>query len=503
MFKTELMQAVYAHWALDPKQENELFNPENVVLKQSSFTKFFKNAQKLMIAGDYDADGVMATSIAVRMAQKLQINYGYYIPNRLKEGYGLSEKTVDLAHTKGYTDLLLVDNGVKSQKALQKALDFGMNVAVVDHHLIEEELLENVVWIHPELIEDDYFKDMSAGGLMYALAESMDLSDPYLASMAAVATVADVMPLWGKNREIVKKGIEALNRYQFPQFHLLVNTRYLKTYTAEVLAFQISPKINAMGRLSDIANINTAVQYFVSEEPRLIQDFSKQVLLLNEKRKTMSKKQEKIAFALVDDNPVQVIQHPHFHEGLLGIIANKVSEKTGKPSILLKPYENIFKGSARSMSYSLTEIFKHVSPSYFEQMGGHDFAYGMTLKKTAMDDFKNDVNEAVKKIEPIEKHVDSLLVNPHWLTREAVEELSFFEPFGEGFRIPLFEMVLPENFEVKVINGHGFKLRFDHFEAVYFGSQYDEEAMRSARHMLCRLDMQSKYGLQVYVEAIR
>ena len=190
-----------------------------------------------------------------------------------------------------------------------------MNVAVVDHHLIEDELLENVVWIHPELIEDDYFKDMSAGGLMYALAESMDLSDPYLASMAAVATVADVMPLWGKNREIVKKGIEALNRYQFPQFHLLVNTRYLKTYTAEVLAFQISPKINAMGRLSDIANINTAVQYFVSEEPRLIQDFSKQVLLLNEKRKTMSKKQEKIAFALVDDNPVQVIQHPHFHEG--------------------------------------------------------------------------------------------------------------------------------------------------------------------------------------------
>ncbi len=503
MFKTELAASIFEFWNLNEAQKEELFSPKKKVLQQESFTSFLKNAENLMIAGDYDADGVMATSIAAKLAEKMDIAYGYYIPNRLKEGYGLSEKTVSMAHERGYTDLLLVDNGVKAQKALQKALDYGMRVAVVDHHLIEDELSEEILWYHPELIEDPYFKDMSAAGLLYALAESMGLEDPYLASLAAVATVADVMPLWGKNREIVRTGLDALNRYRFAQFEYLVNARYLKYYTAEVIAFQISPKINAMGRLSDIANINTAVRYFLSQNPQVIKDFSKQVLSLNNQRKEMSKEQEEIALSLMSDDPVQVIVHPSFHEGLLGIIANKVSEKSQKPSILLKPYETMYKGSARSMSHSLSELFSFVSDEHFVQKGGHDFAYGMTVKKDALAHLKQDLNKAISKVTLMEERQDALLINAEWLKPEALEELRFFEPFGEAFQLPNLEIPLTESFRVYRMNGYGYKMRFKDFEAVYFSPKHSYEEVSNARSILCRLDMQSKYGLQVYVEDIR
>ena len=162
--KTPLANAILENWNFDEEKKESLFNPLHKVLKHEAFFDFMTHATKLMIAGDYDCDGVVSTTISVLLANKLGIETGYYIPNRLKEGYGVSKETIQSAYEKGYRDLLIVDNGVKANDEIDLAISLGFNVAVVDHHLIETALNEKAVWVHPDLIEDSYFSHMSAGG---------------------------------------------------------------------------------------------------------------------------------------------------------------------------------------------------------------------------------------------------------------------------------------------------------------------------------------------------
>ncbi|HEY4537526.1 MAG TPA: DHHA1 domain-containing protein [Erysipelothrix sp.] len=503
--KTKLAQAIVDYWDLPQAKAKSLIEPEHQVLTHQGFAHFMKNAQKLMIAGDYDCDGVMSTTIAALCAEKLEIPYGYYIPNRLKEGYGLKEATVRLAYEKGYTDLLLVDNGVKAQEAILLALELGLNVAVVDHHLIEDDLTDQALWVHPDLLDDPYFADMSAGGLMAALAEGMGLDDPYITALGALATVADVMPLWGKNRDLCYRGVNDLNQYRFVHFEKLVNTRYLHHYTAQVLAFQISPKINTLGRLSDQANINTAVQYFLSEDQAVINSFAQQLLSLNTKRKQMSKQIEALALSQVNDDSVQIISSKHFHEGLLGIVANTVAAETLKPSILLKEYDAIYKGSARSMTVSLQALFSQLPQEYFVNMGGHDFAYGLTLKKEHYPAFVKDVNRLSDMMEKIAVEKPVIEVPISWITQEALQEIKQFEPLGEGLQLPQLQVEIPENKQVYAINGYGYKYRFFNSnvaEAVYFNNQISLIDMEQAKQMRVSLDLQSADKIQVYIEEL-
>ena len=503
--KTNLAQAIYDFWDLPDDQAQTLIEPEHKILNIAEFNAFMHSAQKLMIAGDYDCDGVSSTSIAALLAEKLNIPYGYYIPNRLKEGYGISCDTVKLAHDKGYTDLLIVDNGVKAQEAIALAVELKLNVLVVDHHLIESPLNQAVTWVHPELLEDPYFADMSAGGLMAALAEGMGLDDPYITALGALATVADVMPLWGKNRDICHRGVAYINQHRFPQFEKLVNARYLSHYTAQVLAFQISPKINTLGRLSDYANINTAVQYFLSDDTQVIDSFAQQLLQLNDKRKAMSKQIERKALTMLDEAPVQIISSPDFHEGLLGIVANTVASQTQKPSILLKEYDEIYKGSARSTSLSLQHLFSQLPESYFVNKGGHDFAFGLSLKKENYLDFVTEINALADQMEVVSENEAILSVPIDWITKEALQEINEFEPLGEGIQLPKLKLTIPKDRKVYPINGYGYKYRFTNStleEAVYFNAAMSLSDMEKAEQMIVSLDLQSTYRLQVYIEEL-
>ncbi|CAM3662238.1 DHH family phosphoesterase [Erysipelothrix urinaevulpis] len=501
----KIMNEILEYWNLSDEQKDEIINPKIKVYKHEGFELFMKNANRLMVCGDYDCDGVTSTSIALLLAQQLKIEAGFYIPNRLTQGYGLSLETVDLAYEKGYTDLLLVDNGVKAIEAIDKALAYGMNVAVVDHHLMDQDLPNDVVFVHPDLIEDDYFSTMSAGGLMFALAEGMSLDNEYMEALGALATVADVMPLWGKNREIVRRGVDALNKNQFLQFDALVKRSRYTQYTAEFLAFQVSPKINSIGRMADKVNINTAVSYFLSDSQAQIKSYAAQVLEVNSYRKQLGAHYQKDARTKINQHDIQIISSTSYHEGLLGIIANHISQETGKPSIVLREYDDVYKGSARSGNISLESLFSQLNPNYFIAMGGHDFAYGMTIKKEYYDNFENDLYSMIQKTDPTTQEFDGITVDYTELTRDLIRLLKQYEPLGEGIKIPLMRMNLPQTYKLVRLNGHGYKLLFNDGtldEALLFTKTINEYEISQSKSISFKLNLQDQNKFTIYIEEL-
>lgn len=508
MIKNEsiLVQSILDSMNLSDEQLGELFHPETKVIEgpaMESLSTFLKQAKKLIICGDYDCDGVASTSIAYLLAKKLNLEVGYYIPNRITEGYGVSISTVEMAHEKGYTDLLIIDNGVKSFAEIERCHELGINVAVIDHHLITEPVKTDYL-LHPDVL-DDYGKAMCAAGLVYALSEYMGLDDDYMLSLAALATVGDVMPLWRKNREIVRRGVKALESNQFQQFDLLVKRNKFTTYSAKLLAFQIVPKVNSVGRLADRANVNTAVGYFINTDKMAINSYAKQMLQLNDDRKKLGVSYFKKAQSLLEDEMVNVIVSEEFHEGLLGIVANQVLVATGRPSIVLRSYEDVIKGSARSNSVSLAQLFDLLDDNYFTAFGGHDFAFGMSIKPECFDDFKRDVIRLVDDVEVIEKDKFVLDLNLDLVNKESINNLCQFEPFGTEFELPLMRIKLPDSYRVVALGVHGYKFVFTGYafdEAVFFNKNYTLSELENAEYLLGSIDLGSMYKQSFFVEGI-
>ncbi|MDP3441765.1 MAG: DHH family phosphoesterase, partial [Ignavibacteria bacterium] len=201
-----LINAVIKYNNLNKNQIDELNNPPEFVI--SNHPLFIKaeqiildainNNKKIIVCGDYDADGICSTTILYRTLKKMNAKVGYYIPNRFSEGYGLNDNTVDLALGKDYELFVLVDNGVSAQSSLQKIKDANATCLILDHHSYEGEVLCDCL-VHPNLLED-YYNDMCGSGLAYNLSDRLIGYDAYNVSLAGIATVADLMPLWGFNR---------------------------------------------------------------------------------------------------------------------------------------------------------------------------------------------------------------------------------------------------------------------------------------------------------------
>lgn len=503
---TDLVQVLMDSMNLNDLQRNELKNPQNIVMRDPKFealSEFFKHASKLIVCGDYDCDGVCSTSIAVLMAKKLKLDVGYYIPNRITEGYGVSTDTIQMAYDKGYKDVLIIDNGVKSFEPIALAHELGMNLAIIDHHLITEPIQVDAI-LHPDYLSD-YGASMCAAGLIYALSEYMGLDDDYMLSLAALATVGDVMPLWGKNREIVRRGTKALQDNTFPHFDLLVKRSRFTNYSSKLLAFQIVPKINSVGRLADRANINTLVQYFTSTDHASITNFSNQILRLNEERKDLGKSYFSRALSQVKGDDFNIIVSDDFHEGLLGIVANQVLVETKLPTLVLRDNGTVLKGSARSNGISLAALFEKLDPDYFLSFGGHDFAFGVSIKKDSFEDFKKDLLSYVSKVEVIEIEENIVDLDASLINKNALDELRSLQPFGNGIELPALRIQLPFNKSISKLGLFGYKYTFSNFninEAVYFNTEISQDAMESAQSMVGSLDLDSLYRVSFFVDSL-
>ncbi|MBR2990856.1 MAG: DHH family phosphoesterase, partial [Solobacterium sp.] len=286
-----------------------------------------ENGEKVFVGGDYDADGICSTAIMKDVLDRLGIVNGYYIPDRFREGYGLRPETVRLAHGKGYTLIITVDNGVKAHEAIEEAHRLGMEIIVTDHHRIDEQPKADIL-VHPDFMEEEY-QYLCGAGVALQISRTLIGDCPAHIAIAAVAHIGDVMELWKQTRAIVRQGTEYLDSGTVKAFSAL-NERKVP-FDREVIGFQIAPKLNSVGRMNDISNVNTLVPFLLSKDDRTVLSYTMQLNHVNEMRKQLSADMVRQAERMMGDDPFPVICSPDFHEGICGLAAGRLARAYHRP----------------------------------------------------------------------------------------------------------------------------------------------------------------------------
>ncbi len=383
------------------------------------------NHEKVLIGGDYDADGICATAIMKYTLDAMHIINGYYIPDRFKEGYGLSEKTVRMAYDKGYTLIVTVDNGVKAHSAIACARELGMEIIITDHHRIEEEINADLV-VHPDYMERQY-QYLSGAGVALEVSRNLIGDNEELTAMAAAAAIGDVMPLWLETRKIVKNGLRIMARHIPRPLCSLMNAG--SQVNMKTVAFQIVPKLNSVGRMNDLSNVNTLVPFLLLKDERRITSFALQVEKVNEARKSLSASEAVMAKKLCTDENVHVVCHESFHEGLCGLVAGKLASELHRPMIVMAPHGELFKGSGRSIEgldlFELCGGYEH-----FQSFGGHAQAIGIGFEKQYLDDFREYLNRRLMETDYETKEHETVCISieAEEASIEGVMALSTLDP---------------------------------------------------------------------------
>ena len=410
-------------------------NFDNVDKAKERILKAINQNEKIMIYGDYDCDGITSVSILVKMFKYLNYdNVGYYIPSRYKDGYGINSNMVELIASKGYSVIITVDNGVSQIEALNLAKDKGIDVILTDHHEILNDLPPYYTILHPCFKNKE--KLAQCGGYVAFMLASAVLGryDEYLMCLAGLATISDLMPLVKQNRDIVRLTIMALNKYNYRQFALLKNSD--GEYDEKTLGFDIAPKINAVGRIKKDNSPNKIIKFFISDDTQEIIKISNFINSVNTLRKNLSTDAiETLDLSLYENDKVIVTRIDDLSEGLVGLVAARITSTLKKPSVVLcKADSGILKGSARSLDgFDVAEAFKSVEDLLIVY-GGHAKAGGCSLNEENFEEFKRRLNlfSLDKDIKPEEKK--SIEVSFEDLSYENYELIKSFSPFGEGFK---------------------------------------------------------------------
>lgn len=409
------------------------------------------NQERILIYGDYDADGVTSTSILVSTLQELGAEVGWYIPNRFTEGYGPNEAAFKNAYDEGVNLIITVDNGIQGHKEIKAAQELGMDVILTDHHEIGETLPEAFAIVHPMHPEFNYpFKYLSGAGVALKIAQALlDHPSPYFTVLAAIGTVADLVSLTDENRAIVQSGLDILNQTEFPSIQALLNNAgYKDTITEETIGFVIGPRLNAVGRLDDAS---LAAELLMSENPEDAEFLAEQVEHFNQERKDIVKEisDEAILMAakqVEKGNQFLVLAQENWHEGVLGIAASKVVETYGLPTIILNidTAQNFAKGSARSIEQVSMYDILDKERELITKFGGHHMAAGMTLPIENIEQLSKALNRHMLEISRTEdisprKTVD-LVLDESDITVKNIRDIQKLRPFGTDFTSPLFQL---------------------------------------------------------------
>lgn len=406
---------------------------------------------RVTIVGDYDADGILATTILYWGFLSLEITAVRRIPRRFSEGYGLNPSIVDEIPD-GL--LITVDNGITAMEAVQGAKEKGLTVIVTDHHLPKRKedgsllLPEADVIVDPHIESESEFSDYCGAALAYRLVKELkpNLNSTPLLTLAAIATVTDVMPLTGANRTLVRDGLSAIARRGqtssvVPGLRELLTQMNLdeKGVDEETFGFSLGPAFNAPGRLYD-SGAATVVDFLcLKNQPVYLIPQAQWLLDTNEKRKKLVKTSLPLAESLCTGRPI-VVYHSSFHEGIIGILAGKLAEEQYCPAIVFtdSATPGVLKGSARS----IPEVhLEHVLSSISDQMvgfGGHAGAAGLSIRKENLSAFTEAFREAVGTLpeKPKDAFFDLEFVPSR--INSYLEELERFAPFGEGNPAPVF-----------------------------------------------------------------
>ena len=433
---------------IQDKNIDDIESPQNfynVNKAKERILKAIKNNEKIVIYGDYDCDGISATSILVLAFKKLGIKVGYYIPSRYLDGYGINETMVNKFYEKGYSLIITVDNGVSQFEALSLAKKLGIDVILTDHHQLNETIPECYTIIHPSLKEEPFFQ--CGAYVAFMLATSLlGYKDDYLITLAALATISDMMPVKGYNRDIIKIALNILKNKHFLPFDHLLN--YAPIESEKNLSFGVVPKINSLGRVLEDTKVNKAVTFLTSDSKFEIEQIGQLILDTLEKRKNLTDE----AFNLVDvtkhlQDDVIVSAIDGICEGVIGLVAQKVLMETNKPCVILTKEKNseILKGSARSLEgFDIASAFNQMDDILLTH-GGHALAGGVSLKKENLEEFSYRINALCKGQTLKKKSRVIIPLEKEDFTFQNLEILKSLSPFGEGFEEPYFSIKVDIN----------------------------------------------------------
>lgn len=396
------------------------------------------NLENIAIYGDYDADGIMGTSILVKMFKYLHYPVSYYVPSRYLDGYGLTLKYAKKAVENNVRLVITVDNGICANEPIKYLKDNGVKVLVLDHHSVPEILPEADVIIHPQYSN---FSEIASSGAFTAFMFScamLSRFDKYLSTLAAISLISDMMPLKDYNRNFLRLVFRKYKDGEYPQIDLLKEN---EPFDENSISMKIAPKINALGRIIETDEINKIVNYFVEENKDELLNYLKWINETNELRKTASKEAtDEIEKLEIEEDAIVVISNAK--EGLLGLIANHLCSKHQRPTVVLTLDHTgeILKGSCRAPNgFNVVDAFLAMG-DIMVTAGGHAMAGGCSIKKENFELFKAKFKEFARvtplKVEEKEE-IDISITD---ITFENYEILKSFSPFGENWNAPTFTL---------------------------------------------------------------
>ncbi|HCV3501449.1 TPA: single-stranded-DNA-specific exonuclease RecJ [Staphylococcus aureus] len=409
------------------------------------------NDEKILVYGDYDADGVTSTTILVTTLQLLGAQVGWHIPNRFTEGYGPNELAFRNAHDEGITLIITVDNGIQGHNEIKMVQDLGVDVIVTDHHEIGSTLPEAYAIVHPMHPSFNYpFQQLCGAGVAYKLAQALIENVPdYFKALVAIGTIADLVSLTDENRSLVKQGLKVLND-QCPTSvkALLKEAGYNDNIDEETIGFIIGPRLNAVGRLDDAS---LACELLMTDDEEEAAFLAEQVEHFNRERKDIVATITEEAMAMAETKVKKgdlflLLAKENWHEGVLGIVASKIVETFALPTLILNidREQNHAKGSARSIDQvSMFEILS-AHQELIAKFGGHHMAAGMTMDIENIESLAEGLNKWMKELskttslDPV-KPVDVLLTEND-ITIKNIRDMNRLRPFGTDFSRPIFEM---------------------------------------------------------------
>ena len=455
--------------------------------------------KRIRIIGDYDIDGVTATCILLKGLSRLGADVDTYIPDRVKDGYGMHEQLIDKALEDRVDTILTCDNGIAAAEEIAYARKEGITVIITDHHDVPFRDTENGrMWIIPEADavinpkqSDCPYPNKNICGavvawkLIWALYEASGIEKNEIwdfLEFAAIATVGDVMDLQGENRIIVKEGLKKLSNTSYKGLKALIRVNNLEgaEITAYHVGFVLGPCINASGRLDTAAR---ALELLCADNLEMAMKLADDLYDLNQSRKAMTEQGKEQAIQTIENSQmnedrVLVVYLSECHESLAGIIAGRIREVYNKPVFVLTKSSEGVKGSGRSIeAYSMYEELVKCR-DLLTQFGGHPMAAGLSMEEKNVEAFRRRLNEncTLTEQELIPKIMIDVPMPISYLTKQLTEQLKVLEPFGKGNTKPLFAQknlramgirILGRNRNVAkmlLMDEHGNKI-----DAVYFG----------------------------------
>ena len=435
-------------------QLNQLFDPFLMKDMEKAVNIIFEaleNNMKIMIYGDYDVDGITSVAIIYLFFKKFDLEPLRYIPDRYKEGYGLSIDAIKKAKQESVKVLIVADCGIKAIEQIELANSFGIRVIICDHHKPSTELPKADAILNPKQIDCEYpYKELCGCGIVFKLIQAVnhkkgktiDELQEFI-DLVAIAIAADIVPIDGENRILAYFGLEQINkapRKSIKPFLKNIN----RNINISDLAFRIGPRINAAGR---IKHAKHALELLICNNDIDIEAKVRSIELLNSERKLIDEKTTKEAIDQIDtlskpDEKATVVFRPDWNKGVIGIVASRLMEYYYRPTIVLTKSENIYSGSARSVKgFDIYESISNCS-SHLIQFGGHKYAAGLTLLPEKYNDFKTEFNRVVSdNILPnqlVPSFEYDLEVSLNELTLSVYRIINQMRPFGLANKQPLF-----------------------------------------------------------------